>query len=707
MATIATVTTPAGNWAQNVYYNDYDTAGNWANYHMITTRDNTLIFLDEAGQLNFSTPSRSSIYRQAVSGLTGMSSRGWYGLVEDCQDNIVVAWTNTSGTFYLTKYNRPSDGWKAWVANASRPALTMAYNQAQPSNFSSESTSSPANYANAMGLHVAKVANISSGVLIVTWGCSNRGDSTYPYYVGYTFNLNTSAVISRGEEVSAGSGRFRPMVSVPTATGPYGYGNPTHGAWMGYMSQQPTPFSSMVWIGSRYNLGNYGTYFNISDEHSRAAGSYGHIWARVVVDANGNMDGSDYYNTNSGQQGSKRTYDTSSGAQYGGMSFKTSYAPTNLPTNFTAGTAILISSIFNNKPLLWEVSGTNKWTYSTLPTGFVFDTQVACPIHFIPDTNVVRMFGSNGTALTYIDITWNGTTFTFPASATVVESTGVNRNFRINPLPVYTMQDAFYSTSLSTAISTGSSTSYTYGGTTGSFTEPYVSTLKANNGMKFIFNSTEVTSSYQSSYYPGVGNYLPLKGTDTFQFRRVSSGGTEYYNYTTGAFTSSVVNNASALFPTGGGFIPLSAGTYTLDTSGSWVDNTGYTYSLLFTDENGVTVASNTSATISTPAVSAAPASPTPRRLFVFPLQAKTSSHILSIENRVLINKIHIVNTSASSATMSLNLGGYNILSTQTVAANQTLQINTAITAAVAERLLATCSANSAITLWLMGTEGV
>jgi hypothetical protein len=79
----------------------------------------------------------------------------------------------------------------------------------------------------------------------------------------------------------------------------------------------------------------------------------------------------------------------------------------------------------------------------------------------------------------------------------------------------------------------------------------------------------------------------------------------------------------------------------------------------------------------------------------------------LSIENRVLINKIHVVNTSGSSVTMSLNLGGYNILSSQTVTANQTLQINTAITAAVAERLLATCSANNAITLWLMGTEGV
>jgi hypothetical protein len=195
----------------------------------------------------------------------------------------------------------------------------------------------------------------------------------------------------------------------------------------------------------------------------------------------------------------------------------------------------------------------------------------------------------------------------------------------------------------------------------------------------------------------------------SFQFKRVSSGaGTEYYNYTTNAWTSSVTNNAVALFPSGGGAAPAytSTGYFLNDIQGTWADNVSYTYSYVFTDPNGVTRETGTR-TIATPAVSAAPTAPTPRRIFVQTLQNRTSSHVLSVENRILINKINMVNQSANSVGVTLNLGGYNFLSTVTLAPYQTAQFETAVIANPAERLLVTCTADASVDMWIMGTEGV
>jgi hypothetical protein len=71
-----------------------------------------------------------------------------------------------------------------------------------------------------------------------------------------------------------------------------------------------------------------------------------------------------------------------------------------------------ISEIKNSKPMIYMPAlGQNNFasTYSSLPTGFVFDTTNACPIEWIEETQTLRVWGSDGTAVTYTDVTTIGT----------------------------------------------------------------------------------------------------------------------------------------------------------------------------------------------------------------------------------------------------------------------------------------------------------
>jgi hypothetical protein len=309
-----------------------------------------------------------------------------------------------------------------------------------------------------------------------------------------------------------------------------------------------------------------------------------------------------------------------------------------------------------------------------------------------------------------MDITWNGSAFTFPSTATPISGFASSAKPAAVGHTVLNTYAAFNRNQAKADISatTFAATSYAYS-SFGSIPEPYVATLKTNNGMKFQYQSSVTATNANPTRWTTASNYLPATWS-TFQFLRNSSGGgTEYYNYTTSAWTSSVVNNAASLFPGGGGGVPdyLSTSYYLNDIQGTWADNTSYTYSYVFTDPNGISATAAGTRTIATPAVQSAPSSPTPRRMFVYTLQNRTSSHILSVENRVLINKVNLVNQSSNAVSVSLNLGGYNFLSSVSLAPYQTAQFETAVIANPAERLLATCNADGSVDMWLMGTEGV
>lgn len=694
------------------------------------TRDDTLFWLDDDGYINWSIGSKTTVaYRfQDPDMESNRANNGidHIALLRDLGDNIILCWTYSSYPDTIVRavrYTKPAQGWLTW-ATAGGGSLTRA--SVANINWNSAQTNYGAGVGTVTGWHIARSANISNGTLLLSMGGSTNTQNGYQSSVtdvaGFTFNLNTGAIISFA---STTSGKYLPYSAGSVA---YLVGNNDYNGRGRGGSQQYAPYSSqglrIAWYIYSYNasvdINNQSTVFA-----QRNSNNLQQQYSQWSIDANGALTATGYSGIDPTRFGPLRTVDCE--AATGDIStfqYTSTYGPIggydggNAGNRLYAGTNnILLCNIFNGKPTLstpsgkWNGSQYNpeNWTYSTLPTNWVFTAKSAPTITWVSPT-VLRMIGSNGTNGAYMDITWDGSNFTFPATATVIS--GFNTSKKIKA-PNATLLDDYTAFSRSsakadTSATPVSSTAYTWSGPIGSFPEPYVPVLKANNGIKFQYTSGVTNTSANSTVWGTDANYQPAPWT-SFQFKRVSSGGgTEYYNYTTGAFTSSVVDNAVALFQGGGGAAPAynSTATFVNDILGTWADNTSYTYNFVFTDPNSITVASNT-LTVATPAVSAAPTAPTPRRLFVYPLNARTSAHILSIENRVLINKIHAVNTSASTVTMSLNLGGYNILSTQSLAANQTLQINTAITANVAERLLATCSAGSAVTLWLMGTEGV
>jgi hypothetical protein len=692
------------------------------------TRDNVLFWLDDEGYVNWSTGAHTSTaYRYQDPDMESNrvnQSIDQIALLRDLGDNLVLCWMYYSGSDVVIRairYTRPTNGWAPWAAagggTPSRTSLVSTTWQSASNNYQG-------GISTVMGWHVARAANISNGALYLSMGGSNTTQngmgSSVTDVVGFTWNLNSGAIISFG---STSAGKYSPYGpnSLSYTAANTDYNGRGHGSMQAY-----APFSSqglrISWYTYAYNA-SVDIWSQSTVYSQRNSSNLVQQYSQFSIDANGALTTYNGYTYADGTRfGPLRTVDME--ASTGDVSIfqhTSTYGP---PGGYSGaggsrpfGTNnILLCNIFNGKPTLstywgkWDGSTQvpENWTYSTTPTNWVFTAKSAPTITWVSPT-VLRMIASNGTNGAYMDITWDGTNFTFPASATAISGFNTNRKIKVSNASLLDKITVFSRTSAKadTATTPVSGTSYTWAGPVGSFPEPYVSVLKANNGMKFQYTHGVSYTSANTSIWGTDANFQPTPWT-TFQFKRVSSGGTEYYNYTTSAWTSSVVDNSASLFPSGGGLAPgySSTSTYLNDISGTWADNTSYTYNFVFTDPNSVTLASNTR-TIATPAVSAVPTAPTPRRLFVYPLNARTSAHILSIENRVLINKIHVVNTSGASVTMSLNLGGYNILSSQTVTANQTLQINTAITAAVAERLLATCSADNAITLWVMGTEGV
>jgi hypothetical protein len=724
-----TATITSEGYQQSVWHGSSESYGNQG-FNVGYTRDNLLFWLDTSGFINWSTGDHTTtVYRFQDPDME--SHRVNFGIdhlavLRDLGDNVILCWTYSQYPDTIVRavrYTKPTQGWAAWAA-AGGGALTRA--SVANINWQSAQTDYSRGVGTVTGWHIARTANISNGTLYLSMGGSNTTQNGYASgvsdSVGFTFNLNTGAIITFG---TTSSGKYSPYnignISYFVANNDY------NGRGRGG-SQQYAPYSSqgvrIAWYIYAYNaqvdINNQSTVFS-----QRNSNNLVQAYSQWNIDANGVLTASSHNWNDSTRFGPLRTMDME--AATGDVStfqYTSTYGPIggydggNAGNRFNSGNQnILLCNIFNGKPTLstpggkWNGSQYNpeNWTYASTPTNWVFTARSAPTISWVSPT-VLRMTASNGTNGAYMDITWNGTDFTFPATATTIS--GFNSAAKVKA-PNATLLDKYTvfsraSAKAETLTTPVSPTGYTWAGPVGSFPEPYVPILKANNGIKFQYTHGVSYTSANTSMWGTDANFQPAPWT-SFQFKRVSSGaGTEYYNYTTNAWTSAVVNNATALFPNGGGAAPAynSTATFLNDVSGTWADNTSYAYSWLFTDPNGSTLASNTR-TIATPAVSAAPTAPTPRRLFVYPLNARTSAHILSIENRVLINKIHVVNTSGSAVTMSLNLGGYNILSTQSLAANQTLQINTAITAAVAERLLVTCSADNAVTLWLMGTEGV
>jgi hypothetical protein len=558
-------------------------------------------------------------------------------------------------------------------------------------------------------------ANMTNGILVLTWrpGSTTAGANNNTRYYGYTFNLDTGAIIAKGSTWGSGNQWY------PIGSGSWGNSNYNFGNIYGNVANiavQNKPYGNYFATNSMRtdgtNPGSQSAIFTLNATQSNATYQY---WG-VSVDAAGTFTNQGsvcpgyQLTAGNGPMGPRFSSDMTSTGNTAVYTTKACHGPiansTNNPWYF------FISEIKSSKPTIYMPYAQPGvgFTYATLPTGFVFDVANACPIQWIEETSKLRIWGSNGTAITYIDCTWDNTagTLTFPATATVVASSG-GSTATINTItaPVYTAADVHYNTTAASTTS-GVTSSYAYSASY-SVPEPYVPILKANNGMKFQLQATAVTTTASTSVFDNTQNYNPWGGPGTtFQFKRVSSGGTEYYNYTTSAWTSSVVNNAQSLFPNGSSYVPpfSSTGYFLNDIQGTWADNTSYVYSYVFTDAASITYTSGTR-TIATPAVQAAPTSPTPRRMFVYTLQNRTSSHVLSVENRVLINKINLVNQSANSVTVTLNLGGYNFLSSIALAPYQTAQYETAVIANVAERLLVTCNADASVDMWVMGTEGV
>lgn len=723
----------------------FETVGKQDQLHF-QTRDKSLIWLDDASYINFSTGSFTSVQHRFWirdnSDLNSQITNSGFSrpaLLKDMQDNIILIfwWSNWyHRQMSMYRYIKPAEGWEAWINNPSRPTLSQGFlNNSFKWYYAGNDTN--AGFANMTGYHVARAANISCGALFVAMSpaANAYNNNTGSDQVGFTFNLDNGGIITHGG-YDSGQDAYYPYR--PNSTSNYMTGNT--GYHRGISSVIPfQPHSSQGVRTGWYGSGSGGTtwygYYQQDAFNDRDNNKYRMMFSRWYIDANGALT-TDFWNyRNATYWGPLRNVDMESGSEAVSINAWTAtHGPLTYTNNgwngtsyyfrdngwygLTEGKTAVICTIFNGKPTLNTLEGRyhssdgnwrpENWTYSSTPTNWVFKARCAPVITWISPT-ILRMFGSDGTNAAYMDITWDGTNFTFPASATAVS--GFNA-----PTPpkaaCSTLLDKYHifnrnDVELEVSNTPVSATSYNYSAF-GSIPEPYVTTLKANNGMKFQYQSSLTSNDAGVARWGSDANYLPGPWV-SFQFKRVSSGaGTEYYNYTTNAWTSSVVNNAASLFPGGGGAAPAysSTGYFLNDIQGTWADNVSYTYNYLFTDPNGVTKETATK-TIATPAVSAAPTAPTPRRIFVQTLQNRTSSHVLSVENRILINKINMVNQSANSVGVTLNLGGYNFLSTVTLAPYQTAQFETAVIANPAERLLVTCTADASVDMWIMGTEGV
>jgi hypothetical protein len=710
------------------------------------TRDKSLIWMDDANYINFSTGNFNTVQHRfwINDSSTELNSQIVnYGmnrpaLLRDMQDNIILVfwWYNGySMQMPLYRWVKPAGGWDAWINNSSRPALSSGFlNNSFRWYYAGSDTST--GFASMTGYHVARAANIACGALYIAMspcgdGYNNNNNSDQ---VGFTFNLDSGGIVSHGG-YDSNQQAYYPYR--PNSTSNYMTGN--MGRHRGISAVIPfQPHSSQGVRTGWYGAGDGGTfwygYYQQDAFNERNNNKYRMMFSRWTIDANGAITTAGYNYHSATFWGPLRNVDFEAGS--GTVSIN-AWTATHGPLTYTnnafngstyytegdgwygnsAGRNAIICTIFNGKPTLNTLDGRydsvsgnwkpQNWTYSTTPTNWVFKARIAPTITWISPT-ILRMFASNGTSAAYMDITWDGTNFTFPASATSVAGFNASGppkapcSTLLNKYFVFTRDDV----EMEVSDTPVAAASYNYS-SFGSIPEPYVTTLKANNGMKFQYQSSATVNDANVARWGSDANYLPNPWT-SFQFKRVSTGGTEYYNYTTNAWTSSVVNNAAALFPSGGGACPpySSTGYFLNDIQGTWADNTSYTYSYVFTDPNGVTKETSTK-TIATPAVSAAPTAPTPRRIFVQTLQNRTSSHVLSVENRILINKINMVNQSANSVGVTLNLGGYNFLSTVTLAPYQTAQFETAVIANPAERLLVTCTADASVDMWIMGTEGV
>ena len=705
------------------------------------TRDKSLVWLDDAYHINFSTGNFSTVGHRFNIRSNGtidslITNNGYTrpGLMRDMQDNVVLVfwWSNWYHLeLGIWRYTKPAEGWEAWINNPSRSQIEPI-RLAQGFKWYYANNSSNSGEATMCGYHVARAANIAHGVLYVAG--SNAGDAYYNQTsndnAGFTFNLSSGAIITHGgyDSQQAAYYLYRPFGTSNSFTGNMS----RHRGLSAMIPFQPHSSEGVrtCWYGS----GQWYGYYQNDNYNQRVNNRFVMGFCRWYIDANGALTIDNGYNTNDATYyGALKTVDFESPSANVSMNAWTAtHGPLTYPNNqwdgttatpydngwygLNAGKTVIICTIFNGKPTLNTMEGRyvsgvgmrpQNWTYSSTPTNWVFKARQAPTITWISPT-VLRMFGSDGTNAAYMDITWDGSNFIFPATATAVS--GFNAP-TVPKAASTTLLDKYFvfnrnDVEMDISNTPVSATSYNYSAF-GSIPEPYITTLKANNGMKFQYQSGATSNDANIARWGSDANYLPGPWA-SFQFKRTSTSGTEYYNYTTNAWTSSVVNNAASLFPSGGGAAPAysSTGYFLNDIQGTWADNTSYTYQYLFTDPNGVTQSTGTR-TIATPAVSAAPTAPTPRRIFVQTLQNRTSSHVLSVENRILINKINMVNQSANSVGVTLNLGGYNFLSTVTLAPYQTAQFETAVIANPAERLLVTCTADASVDMWIMGTEGV
>jgi hypothetical protein len=622
--TLSCINTNRGSFAS---WNDRDNnSGASPLFASTQMRDNTMVLLDESQNLHFSIDRNTKV--TVATGFSGYH----FKVMRNTTDQVVVAYIDNSHYIKINTYAKPAMGWASWVAGRGTPALSVTtwtpHRLIQSTDI--------VNFRNVGQFHIMQSANISNGILFLGFhiGGYSGNDYNSSTCLGYTYNLNTGAILDSGG-VYTGD-QYGPKLSggnwgAWTMYANY-YGNFTN------ISLQNKPYGNYFVDNSMRTDGNL--LNSQANEFSGNAtnGQFVYYYYGKSVDANGIItyqgNFQNGYNTTYG--GPRWQSDFNGTTNTGAHTTKACQAPVALANN--TYNYFFISEIKNSKPMIYMPAlGQNVFasTYSTLPTGFVFDTMNACPIQWIEETQTLRVWGSNGTAVTYVDCAWTAgsNTLTWGSTATVVASSGgSNATIHTTNAPIYTINDIHYGTTANTT-TTGITSAYAYSSSY-SIPEPYVPVLKANNGMKFQTQAQAVTTTASTTVYDGTQNYNPWQGPGTtFQFRRVSSGGTEYYNYTTSAWTSSVVNNAQSLFPSGGGYIPSAASTgyFLNDIQGTWADNTSYTYSWVFTDPNSITYQTGTRV-IATPAVQAAPTSPTPRRMFVFTLQNRTSSHVLSVK---------------------------------------------------------------------------
>lgn len=615
------------------------------------------------------TGSSSYMYDYTVGGNTDVSFQRPF--VIDQNDNIYVPFIGSgnsgtsAGSFYLVKFVKPAEGWRAWAANGSTTLAVSVNAGASATNYQGTGGTNP--YTIKGCFYTA-----SGHIVIATYYTGGTVNTSGFHMALYSLNVTTGAIINC---VGLGAGNATTTTGLSIISGvQFGKFSQGGGFWWNNGTAASTDQCKF-------------TIFNVSSGGTISAAQQGKLFSTTL----------DSFNSGLGNQN-----------RISSVYLKDNKIMSVARSSGSASYYVRIDQISQTGT---SISGVmSDISYGSIPGGGyasgAASTYAIYAQSFIEEGFVrIWQVANAGTTVGYVDVFVNMTTNTITWNSTSFGGLSIGNQcpslynaFQANPYGRYqdylttSGPDQLFNSDAITLPSGATWSTYTTGPTSASFTSPTVSTLNLQGGVVFQITPIGAAGGRGSlSSNQSMAQTVPAG----FQLKRTIGGVDSYYTVSTQTWGSTPVTNPNI----------TSSVTVDIPASAGFASSGVYTFSLALVDVYSVATPFGTAASI-TSVDATAPSTPTAKRFIRKTMAAITNSHEYTFNTTALINKITIANGGSGASTVAVRVGGFYLVAPVTLNGGATLTVDTSHLVDGDDRVLLT-SSNSSTDIYISGTEGI